>query len=294
MFKIREYLDSKNIPYKTEGKNVTAGWTNIKCPFPGCSDHSNHCGISPDGTGFSCWICGTKGHINKLLRQIEGKYHDVNSVFAKYSTGGAPQVPVKQTSEKLVKPPTTGPETFLPYHRRFFRKRGYNLDAVARILNLRRYKWGIYIPYYLNGIEVSYSILKWTKQGETFYMDAPIEKSIVPVKSTLFNIDNCFDVAIIVEGFFDVLRFGQYNVCATSTIQFTQDQVLILKQKKFRRVAVMFDGEPDAKRKEDELANQLSLFVKEVFTVGLKKGDPDSTNWKVIEKVKNKIFKNNP
>ena len=65
---IKDYLDSKDIPYIETGKNVSAGWVNISCPF--CEEVSTHLGISPTG-GFNCWVCGESGNIVKLIRRLE-------------------------------------------------------------------------------------------------------------------------------------------------------------------------------------------------------------------------------
>ena len=57
-FDIVAYLDEKGIEYVTEGKNVSAGWIGLQCPY--CSDQSNHLGVCLDGKGFSCFRCGER------------------------------------------------------------------------------------------------------------------------------------------------------------------------------------------------------------------------------------------
>lgn len=49
------FLNENGIPYVTSGKNVKRGEVNIKCPFCGDADPSQHFGFSPDSGNYSCW-----------------------------------------------------------------------------------------------------------------------------------------------------------------------------------------------------------------------------------------------
>ena len=70
-FDIIAYLENRNIPYKSCGKNVSEGWIGIHCPFPFCSDPSTHLGINLSSKAVNCWICG--GHsLYDLLFLLEG------------------------------------------------------------------------------------------------------------------------------------------------------------------------------------------------------------------------------
>ena len=48
-------LKRYRINYVTEGPNVSAGNVNIKCPFCGPSDPSEHMGLSTSGSAWACW-----------------------------------------------------------------------------------------------------------------------------------------------------------------------------------------------------------------------------------------------
>src|ERR1044071_2686938 len=50
-----QFLRQNNIPYTTTGPNASRGRVNIKCPFCGSADPSEHMGISIRGSGWSCW-----------------------------------------------------------------------------------------------------------------------------------------------------------------------------------------------------------------------------------------------
>lgn len=49
------FLRQHNIPYTTTGPNASHGRVNVKCPYCGESDPSEHMGISTSGYGWSCW-----------------------------------------------------------------------------------------------------------------------------------------------------------------------------------------------------------------------------------------------
>lgn len=54
-FDWQSFLDQNNIPYVTHGPNVATGNLNIKCPFCGESDPSEHMGINLDSGYWGCW-----------------------------------------------------------------------------------------------------------------------------------------------------------------------------------------------------------------------------------------------
>lgn len=55
MFDWKRFLDSHGIEYVTTGPNASKDHLNVKCPFCGSSDPTQHMGISLRGKGWSCW-----------------------------------------------------------------------------------------------------------------------------------------------------------------------------------------------------------------------------------------------
>jgi len=51
----RRFLSQHGIEYTTTGPNASRGRVNVKCPFCGPADPSEHMGISVSGRGWSCW-----------------------------------------------------------------------------------------------------------------------------------------------------------------------------------------------------------------------------------------------
>src|SRR6056297_1575102 len=69
---IQEVLDDLQIEYSTRGKNVSRGWIGTQCPFPGCDDRSNHCGICLTSPVVSCFACGKSGnYLSYLAAKLE-------------------------------------------------------------------------------------------------------------------------------------------------------------------------------------------------------------------------------
>jgi hypothetical protein len=147
-------------------------------------------------------------------------------------------------------------------------------------------KFRIVIPVFINGLMVTYHTLDVTGKQTPKYLGCPIEKSILALKSTVYNIDNVLNTVLIVEGPTDVWRMGSGSVC-TWGLQFTAEQVNLLISKKLKRAFVMFDGEDIedphyeikhavALRKADELAWALKSGIQEVNVLEMSFGDPGS------------------
>lgn len=49
------FLRQHSIPYTTTGPNASRGRVNVKCPFCGPADPSEHMGINLNDKGWSCW-----------------------------------------------------------------------------------------------------------------------------------------------------------------------------------------------------------------------------------------------
>lgn len=283
-FDIRAYLDDRGINWSTEGKNISNGWIGLNCPF--CNDHSNHMGINLQSLTVSCWKCGKRGNVLTLVMNIDQcSFNRAKLIIPKFTLTEFSHLikPIRTPADHTIFPGGTS-EILLPIHRNYLKKRGYDPDEIQRkydILGvgptLDNWKFRIIIPVYLHGELVTYLGKDTTGLQEIPYKNAPVEKSIVQCKHTLYGIDQVRDTAIIVEGVFDAWRIGQGAVPCFGT-QYTIDQLLLLKNVK--RVFVLFDG-----KKEDDgeaikfahrMANDLTAIVPEVEVLELDEGDPDT------------------
>ena len=124
----------------------------------------------------------------------------------------------------------------------------------------------------MNGEIVSWtarSILSKNKLDELKiprYKNLSINESIIDVKSTLFNLDNCkSDNVILTEGVFDVLRFDGNAICSFGT-SITQEQIGVIADK-FKKVFILFDNEIEAQKKARKYGLELSSLGVDVEVV---------------------------
>jgi len=279
---IKDYLESKDIPFREEGRNVSAGWTNISCPY--CEEGGFHLGISPTG-GFSCWACGESGNVVKLIKNLESCTWDRAKKIVLSFDAGPIILPEKKYID-LVSFPKHSTLDFPQIHLNYFKKRKFNSRYLIHRYNLLathllgEFKFSIIIPVYLNKQLVTFTSVN-VKTNEKKHLSN--EKSVVPIKSTLYNIDNVKDMAIVVEGVTDVWRIGDPAVALFGK-KYTTDQIKILS--KLKKVVVMLDS--DADKEADKLSNTLSQFT-EVERIELPYGDPDDyLNSNDIKGLKNK------
>ena len=274
------YLESKRIEYHLPGeKNVTRGWVNIPCPFPNCGDPSWHCGINLESGMFHCYICGAKGHLTKLLSQLEkGKTHtEIESLFKTHFKGSnthearsSPPTPYNSLNKNIL--PAEAKDLFPDLHRDYLVDRGFDPDRVIpkyglkACANLGRYKFRIVIPYFLDGQVVTFTARDVTGRG-TAYKDCPLEGSILPVKETLYNIDSVKDRVLVLEGPMDVWRIGDGSV-ATSTDNYSTKvirQLEGLRERGVRTCFVMYDAEDRAIQKAERLSREVMFDHLEVL-----------------------------
>jgi len=289
------YFEDRDIDYHTEGKNVSRGWVNIPCPFCG-DDPSWHCGVNLESNFFHCWICGEKGPVVKLIRQIEGcSWTKAELILGRFLQGFSPGVYKGIGQEEIVDfrgdygriwPELAG--SLSPIHRRYLQDRGFDPEFLEKkyflkgCLGVGRYRLRIIAPVFLGGRMVSFVARDVTGRQEPKYLACSDSKSIIPLRQTLYNIDTVTDKVVVVEGVTDVWRIGDGAV-ATLGKAFTQEQVRLLVRTGVREALVLLDS--DAEERAKRLAAQLAGFIK--TEVGLlDEGDPCDMDEKSLRKIK--------
>jgi hypothetical protein len=281
MFDALKYLREHRVRYVTSGKDTSAGWLGVSCPF--CRDPEMHGGFSPDDY-YSCWRCG--GHsVEDVIMALERcEYHEACQIVIEYQTD-FPSLPARARPRRaqgqqghLTWPPGVMP--LLPLHIAYLIRRRFDPGALVERYGIRAtgplgpYAWRIMAPVVLNGKMVSYQGRDITDKADLRYKACRKELELVDHKTILYNLDNSLgDSAIVVEGLFDCWRLGDGCV-ATMGSTIIKPQVMMLAER-FKRIFVILDSEPEAQSKARKLCQQLSLLGVEVINKKLNKGDPD-------------------
>ncbi len=284
-----KYLEENNIDFRDQGKNVTQGWINIACPF--CLDSSYHCGISPTKL-FSCWICGKKGNIKKLIKEIENcSWYQAEIIINKFiSEDSIQEKKERKNTNKFIWPDGISKEP-MNIHKKYLKERRFipleltDWYQIRYGMNWGTYRYTVIAPILLNGHTVSFYGRDITgKRGK--HWKAPVEKSIVSPNALVYNSDHIIkDKIIIVEGVFDVWRIGN-NCCATMTDAYSIEQINFIRKlginKNLKKVFIMFDSEVQAQKRAINLCNQLSVFI-DIEILKLDSGDPADLSKKEVK-----------
>jgi hypothetical protein len=290
------------VPYVDRGPNVKKGWINIKCPFCGPSDHSEHMGLDPNTSFWGCWR--NQQHRGRYAAQLVSKLLGVSMAQAKALVGetGAPELETFDTIADQLKAslntneitkdnavlklypeirPLSGDYSarrFLDYlelERGFPRR---DLLALAAEYNLCYATSGdfqdrIVLPFYAEDRLVTW-IGRSIYQGAMLrYRDLEQERSILDPKNCLYNYDNARrggTTLVLVEGGFDVLKldfygrpFGVRAVSRnTKSISMSQRSQLLQLRKRFDRVVNVLDTDDWASPAE---AMQLTADLNEIL-----------------------------
>jgi hypothetical protein len=274
VFDVLRYLKDYRIPHSTSGKNISYGWVGITCPLS-CNDISNHGGFHIEGGYYSCWLCG--GHsLIKVIRALENISHaEAKKRIEEYQTHSPTKtkqyedIPLKSDIQYPI-----GTSTIKDNHKRYLLSRGFNPDELLEKYHILgtgpvafvnsgdrkiNYSNRIIIPIIYQNKVVSYQGRDITGQAKIKYIPCLKTEEVMHMKSILYNLDNCGDTAVIMEGVLDVWRWGDGGLC-TFGIQYTNEQLLCLLESGIRRVVVMFDWEPQAQKQAKKLVSALKLF----------------------------------
>lgn len=276
-FDIYQYLEARTIPYSELGKNVSSGkWIGVTCPF--CNDPSNHLGINRQSKNFSCFKCGATGNILTLIQEIDQiPIQKAYQIFYQFQDKSLVYLEKRQ-------PPSLPNDVILPkgstkkfagIFTNYLLSRKFNPEEIIKEYDLHCchtigcFKFRIIIPIYFQNRLVTYTARDITNKSTIRYLHCSNEKSIIPIKNTLYNIDSIKDKAVIVEGVTDVWRLGKGSI-ATFGTKYTKKQLALLKG--IDILYVLYDSE--ASKEAENLANDLLCITNRVDILTLKEGDP--------------------
>ena len=287
LFNIENFLILNKLEFRKAGKNVGSGNVNICCLW--CGEDRFHLSISLKKDVFSCWICGEKGNLPKLISRLLGiSYIEAKQIInpisdLKKALGDRDKKTMKV--EEINKPKSFK----LPNYTKPFIKDSTNIwqeimqDFLVDKYNLTwedildaklyycfggKYKNRIIIPCYFNNKMVSFIARTWDKNGTIRYMNCPNEESLINIKKILYNYDNAKGRKniIITEGVFDCLKIktvfkGVVALCGT---EITKQQLELLVKLQAKKYFIAFDADmhiSSTGKKARNLADFLSAFA---------------------------------
>lgn len=281
-FDIVRFCQDHSIDYALRGKQVSRGWIGLPDVFNKVSDTEYHLGFNVAGSYLYSWIDGW--HSIKSWLEIVASDEDVYALLREY---GDDVSFVRRFDEERHNAETLS-FTFgeLPKQaRRYLKGRRFDPDTLIEAYGLR---WGgivgdfayrIIIPLYDNqGTLVSYQgRFIGTDPSMPRYKTLSLEKSLVDPKSILFNEQKVSgDTVYVMEGFFNVARWGENAVASLGT-SFTESQVRLLAC--YKRVVILFDSEVQAQERAKKLAIRVSAMkARGVEVIDLELGERDIAN----------------
>ena len=231
----QKLFEDYNVKYSLK---TNKGWVNTKCIY--CGGSSYKLGFNPKNDFCTCFACGYHNLNDTLCRLLNIQKNELLSVLPKYY--GRYSV-VSQLNKKTVSHLQLPSTVFTFAERKYLIGRNFSPRHLKQKYKIAgggiygEWKYRIIIPVFFNNKLVSWtarSILdKKTLQALDIprYKNLSAEKSVIDPKKVLFNYDSCGTAAALLEGPFDVLRFGDNSICSFG-INLTQEQ-FYQKQKYF-------------------------------------------------------------
>lgn len=259
---VKQTLERYNIVVQSSGKNVSAGWVGVNCPF--CGDTGYHGGFNiKSPLWYNCWKCGHHKATEAFSLLANIPISEAKKILTERSFSEEKETDEKETIKLPFEFPL-GCEAMTERHKKYLISRKYDpkyLEAKYSLLGtgpLSIYQFRIIIPIFFNREIVSYQARDITGKSKARYKACPKEREIIHHKNILYNIDNAKKKKIIIfEGVTSVWRWGD-NTVATFGIQWTTRQAAHLLS--YKTVIIFFDQDDRAREQSEKLANFLSTF----------------------------------
>ena len=256
--------------YSIEYRILVDGWVNINCPYHSNGDRGFKGGFNTSGGYYHCWHCGGTG-LKKILFDIAGiDYAKADKLLEQYSGYSSAVKKLRKnnnTVNKKIKLPCSDLNTRC---KNYLIKRGYNPDFLESKYKITGAalsgEWAgrLIIPIFYKEKLVSfqgrslYSKKKCKELNILRYKTLSVENSVIDPKNTLYNIDNCNDdYLIVMEGAFDVWKWGD-NAVGTLGTSVTDRQKLLMLQ--YKRIILLFDPEKEAQERASKLGKELAAL----------------------------------
>jgi len=279
-FNHRKYLSSRGIKFKDSGENIGRSWVGIyECPY--CNKPNYHFGMHTKYKTLNCWVCETKKTLPAYIMKTDHcDYDDAIKIIIQFSDNidfDFDEDDYKREFAKSVVLPSGLQKTLSDSFLDFLEDRGFSdpefISEKYKLMCTNAFSEipsRLIFPFFYNDDMVTFIHRTINKKG---YRNWAIEKSILDVKSTLYNIDSVKDDTIVLcEGVFDVIKGGDSFV-GTSGIEYTSEQVSLILSKKPKRIFIVFDPEAEAQKQAKKLMATLSLFCEDIQNIFLTTDD---------------------
>ena len=295
---LRLYRDL-GVEHYTEGqKHCRPGWVNTECPF--CTGNKGyHLGWNIQDEYYVCWRCGWHPPVKTIMELTSLSFGDVRSLIAQYGINKS-VLHYKEKEKQKIKYPS-GTMELQKNHIVYLQTRGFSPEKLIKKWKLLgtgpisqldgiSYKHRIIIPFFWNGALVSFDSRDITGKHQNKYQACPKHYEVIEHKNILYGNQEKWntELGICVEGPTDVWRLGNQSF-AVSGIKYTQAQVRLIATI-FKRVAVVFDDDPQAQVQAKKLVAELKFRGVDAFNVKIK-GDPGSMRQKEVKELIQKIKK---
>ncbi len=287
---IREVLDYCGIHYSESGKNVSRGWIGTQCPFPGCPDKSNHCGLSLTSPVVSCYACGNKGNYLTYLGVELGNFGQAIEILERFTPRELRLYKKEENEFNVIKVelPSQAVKEIPKAHADYIKSRGFDPEELTLMYDLYFCEYGkwadrIIAPIYKRNKLVTFTSIDINEDSDLRYKHLRKEESIIHTKNYLYGLEQCTGRTIaVVEGYFDKLRIGAGCVASFGTI-ITAHQKRLLAN--YDKSIIIFDGDEAGWVSGKKLADDMSSH-QEVELITLEEGmDPDKLPHKDIKEL---------
>lgn len=289
-----------NVPFATEGhKHCREGWVNTTCPF--CTGNPGmHLGYNMADNYYVCWRCGWKATNKAIALLIHVSEKEAKEIARKY--GGKSHVKsavtVRVGQKKFRLPPSTAPMN--DRHKRYLTKRKFDPEVIEKIWDVQgtgpislmdgiSFSHRLVIPIYWENRIVSFQTRDITAKHSLRYITCPEQREIVKHKHIFYQAipTKDSDACICVEGVTDAWRFG-YGAIATFGIKYTKYQVREIS-KRFKKVFVVFDDDPQAIKQSEKLTAELILRGVDAYSIKIQ-GDPGDMSQSDADTLKKELL----
>jgi hypothetical protein len=263
------------------GKHSGVGWLQVICPF--CSGKFGYYGgFNLKNDYYNCWRCGYHNFNNVLAQLLELKYYEIETLLKDYETHQIitqKRTKIKKKIEKVELPINS--KYPIKRHFDYLLKRGF--DDIEKLINewnilgtdhLSDYRNRLVFPIIFENKIVSFQTRDIIGKSDLKYIACPEDKEIIHHKHLLYGLDKIENKCIILEGIFDVLKFG-IGAVSTFGTGFKKEQVDLLINKNINEIYILFDKEEQAQIQAEKLALGLKPFVDhvEILSLNINKND---------------------